>query len=121
MTNSTETISPPETLPHKDRGWRRARVTPSLAEVYRSFPVTGATWWRSLLARAGPRYLVAVGDMGPADRAPDLVGASQLGYKLRTLSRACNLMAIVPQGLSPKLGLVAGRDLAQACRENYPK
>ena len=121
MTNSIETIVPPETLPHKDRGWRRARVTPSLAEVYRSVPVTGATWWRKILAFAGPGYLVAVGYMDPGNWATDLAGGSQFGYRLLTVIMVSNLMAIVLQGLSLKLGIVTGRDLAQACRDHYPK
>ena len=121
MTNSTETIVPPETLPHRDHGWRRARVTPSLAEVYRSVPVTGATWWRKILAFAGPGYLVAVGYMDPGNWATDLAGGSQFGYTLLTVIMVSNLMAIVLQGLSLKLGIVTGRDLAQACRDHYPK
>ena len=121
MTNSTETIVAPPNLPDKDHGWRRARVTPSLAEVYRSVPVTGATWWRKILAFAGPGYLVAVGYMDPGNWATDLAGGSQFGYTLLTVIMVSNLMAIVLQGLSLKLGIVTGRDLAQACRDHYPK
>jgi manganese transport protein len=106
-------------LPERDTGWRRARVTPSLAEVYRSVPVTGATWWRKILAFAGPGYLVAVGYMDPGNWATDLAGGSQFGYTLLTVILMSNLMAILLQGLSSKLGIVTGRDLAQACRDHY--
>ena len=112
----------PETgLAHPDAGWRRARVTPSLQEVYRSVPVTGATWWRKILAFAGPGYLVAVGYMDPGNWATDLAGGSRFGYTLLTVIMISNLMAIVLQGLAAKLGIVTGRDLAQACRDNYSK
>src|SRR5687767_9783936 len=104
-----------------DAGWRLSRVTPSLAEVYRSVPVTGATWWRKILAFAGPGYLVAVGYMDPGNWATDLAGGSRFGYTLLTVIMVSNLMAIVLQGLAAKLGIVTGRDLAQACRDNYSK
>ncbi|MEO8192945.1 MAG: Nramp family divalent metal transporter [Gemmatimonadales bacterium] len=100
-------------------GWKRARVTPSLAEVYRTIPVTGATWWRKILAFAGPGYMVAVGYMDPGNWATDLAGGSQFGYTLLTVILMSNLMAILLQGLSSKLGIVTGRDLAQACRDHY--
>ncbi|HEY8163956.1 MAG TPA: Nramp family divalent metal transporter [Gemmatimonadaceae bacterium] len=100
-------------------GWRRARVTPSLAEVYRTVPVTGRSWWRKILAFAGPGYLVAVGYMDPGNWATDLAGGSQFGYTLLTVILMSNLMAILLQGLASKLGIVTGRDLAQACRDNY--
>jgi len=106
-------------LPEREPGWRRARVTPSLAEVYRSIPVSGATWWRKVLAFAGPGYLVAVGYMDPGNWATDLAGGSQFGYTLLTVILISNLMAILLQGLSSKLGIVTGRDLAQACRDHY--
>jgi manganese transport protein len=106
-------------LPEKDAGWRRARVTPSLAEVYRTVPVTGGTWWRKIMAFAGPGYLVAVGYMDPGNWATDLAGGSQFGYTLLSVILISNLMAILLQGLSSKLGIVTGRDLAQACRDHY--
>ena len=59
---------------NQDAGWRLSRVTPSLAEVYRSVPVGGKTWWRKILAFAGPGYLVAVGYMDPGNWATDLAG-----------------------------------------------
>src|SRR4051812_46492227 len=107
--------------PPPDPGWRRARVTPSLAEVYRSVPVQRGTWWRKVLAFAGPGYLVAVGYMDPGNWATDLAGGSQFGYTLLTVILMSNLMAILLQGLASKLGIVTGRDLAQACRDHYPR
>jgi manganese transport protein len=100
-------------------GWRRPRIAPSLAEVYRTVPVSHAQWWRKLLAFAGPGYLVAVGYMDPGNWATDLAGGSRFGYTLLTVILMSNLMAILLQGLSSKLGIVTGRDLAQACRSHY--
>ena len=102
-------------------GWRRARTTPSLIEVYRSVPVGGGNWWRKILAFAGPGYLVAVGYMDPGNWATDLAGGAQFGYTLLSVILASNLMAILLQGLASKLGIVTGRDLAQACRDHYSK
>jgi manganese transport protein len=82
-------------------------------------PVTGKTWWRKILAFAGPGYLVAVGYMDPGNWATDLAGGSQFGYTLLSVILMSNLMAIILQGLSLKLGIVTGRDLAQACRDHY--
>src|SRR5215216_5133405 len=104
---------------NQDAGWRLSRVTPSLAEVYRSVPVTGATWWRKILAFAGPGYLVAVGYMDPGNWATDLAGGSRFGYALLSVILISNLMAVLLQGLASKLGIVTGRDLAQACRDHY--
>jgi manganese transport protein len=112
-----EAIDPPESEP----GWRRVRLTPSLAEVYRSIPVTGATRWRKYLAFAGPGYLVAVGYMDPGNWATDLAGGSAFGYRLLCVVLISNLLAVLLQGLAAKLGIVTGRDLAQACRDHYSK
>ena len=100
-------------------GWRRARLAPSLAEVHRSVEVNGATWFRKLLAFAGPGYLVAVGYMDPGNWATDLAGGSRFGYTLLSVILLSNLMAVLLQGLASKLGIVTGRDLAQACRDHY--
>jgi manganese transport protein len=104
-----------------DPGWRRARESPSLEEVHRSIPVHGLSFWRKLLAFAGPGYLVAVGYMDPGNWATDLAGGSQFGYALLSVILISNLMAVVLQGLASKLGIVTGRDLAQACRDHYSK
>jgi manganese transport protein len=111
--------TPPPAVP--DPGWRRARVTPSLAEVYRTVPATQGTWLRKAMAFAGPGYLVAVGYMDPGNWATDLAGGSRFGYTLLSVILLSNLMAILLQGLSAKLGIVTGRDLAQACRDHYSK
>src|SRR6267378_7728726 len=100
-------------------GWRRPRLAPSLAEVYRTVPVGQPTWWRKALAFAGPGYLVAVGYMDPGNWATDLAGGSAFGYSLLSVILLSNLMAILLQALSSKLGIVTGRDLAQACRDHY--
>ena len=101
--------------------WRRARLTPSLAEVYRSVPVSGTSTWRKALAFAGPGYLIAVGYMDPGNWATDLAGGSAFGYRLLCVILMSNLMAVLLQGLSSKLGIVTGRDLAQACRDHYSR
>jgi manganese transport protein len=102
-----------------ESGWRRARVTPTLAEVYRTVPVHGRSLWRKLLAFAGPGYLVAVGYMDPGNWATDLAGGSAFGYTLLSVILLSNLMAVLLQALSARLGIVTGRDLAQACRDHY--
>jgi manganese transport protein len=107
-------------IPEPDPGWRHARIAPSLAEVYRSVPVAGG-WWRKALAFAGPGYLVAVGYMDPGNWATDLAGGSKFGYSLLSVILISNLMAILLQGLAAKLGIVTGRDLAQACRDHYSR
>ena len=108
-------------LPLQDDGWRHSRPSPSLAEVYRSVPVSTGHWFRKLLAFAGPGYLVAVGYMDPGNWATDLAGGSKYGYTLLSVILLSNLMAILLQGLAAKLGIVTGRDLAQACRDHYSR
>lgn len=103
-----------------ESGWRHPRIAPSLAEVYRSVPISqGGSFWRKVLAFAGPGYLVAVGYMDPGNWATDLAGGSAFGYTLLSVILLSNLMAILLQGLSSKLGIVTGRDLAQACRDHF--
>ncbi|HET6764264.1 MAG TPA: Nramp family divalent metal transporter, partial [Longimicrobiaceae bacterium] len=81
----------------------------------------GVPAWRKALAFAGPGYMVAVGYMDPGNWATDLAGGSAFGYRLLSVILISNLMAVLLQGLSSKLGIVTGRDLAQACRDHYPK
>ena len=100
-------------------GWRRARIAPSLSEVYKSVPVARGHWFRKVLAFAGPGYLVAVGYMDPGNWATNIAGGSAFGYALLSVILMSNLMAILLQGLASKLGIVTGRDLAQACRDNF--
>jgi len=103
-------------------GWRLAPGSPSLAEVHRSIAVPkNLGFWRKLLAFSGPGYLVAVGYMDPGNWATDLAGGSAFGYTLLSVILLSNLMAILLQSLCAKLGIVTGRDLAQACRDHYSK
>jgi manganese transport protein len=81
----------------------------------------GASWFRKLLAFAGPGYLVAVGYMDPGNWATDIGGGSKFGYTLLSVVLLSNLMAMFLQALSAKLGIATGRDLAQACREHYSR
>src|SRR5215210_481000 len=117
-------MNPPETAEtsSSEKGWRLAASSPSLPEVHRSIPVPkGLGFWRKLLAFVGPGYLVAVGYMDPGNWATDLAGGSQFGYTLLSVILLSNLMAILLQSLCAKLGIVTGRDLAQACRDHYSK
>ncbi len=102
--------------------WRQASPTPSLQEVHRSITVPKSLgFWRKLLAFSGPGYLVAVGYMDPGNWATDLAGGSAFGYTLLAVILLSNLMAILLQSLCARLGIVTGRDLAQACRDHYSK
>ena len=103
-----------------ERGWRRRQVSLSLAEVHSSIavPHTGPVW-RKMVAFFGPGLMVAVGYMDPANWATDLEGGAKIGYALLSVILISNFMAILLQHLSLKLGIVTGRDLAQACRDHY--
>lgn len=95
---------------------------PSLPEVFSSIPVpVNAGFWRKLLAFAGPGLMVAVGYMDPGNWATDLAGGARFGYTLLSVILFSNLMAILLQHLSLKLGIVTSRDLAQACRDHYSR
>src|ERR1700681_3939204 len=103
-------------------GLREEVRSPSLPESPRSVPiVAGASFFRKMLAFAGPGYLVAVGYMDPGNWATDLGGGSRFGYTLLSAVLVSSLMAIFLQALSAKLGIATGRDLAQACREHYSR
>src|SRR3982751_3561437 len=93
----------------------------SLPEVHGSVQTSHVSIWRRMFAFAGPAYLVSVGYMDPGNWATDLEGGARFGYQLLWVLVMSNLMAILLQTLSARLGIVAGRDLAQACREAYPK
>ena len=103
-------------------GWRRASTSVSLPEAHGTVPVpvTGS-FWKKMFAFAGPGYLVAVGYMDPGNWATDLAGGSQYGYTLLSVIMISNLMAILLQALSLRLGIASGRDLAQACRDHYSR
>ena len=103
-------------------GWRRATGEPSLVESFRSIPVQpGGSFFRKLLAFLGPGYLVAVGYMDPGNWATSLAGGAQFGYTLLAVALISNIMAIILQALCARLAVGAGRDLAQACRDAYPR
>jgi manganese transport protein len=114
-------IMRPSEPPGEEPGWQRSRVAPSLQEVYRTIPVGTGSFFRKLLAFAGPGYLVAVGYMDPGNWATDLAGGSRFGYTLLSVVLLSNIMAVLLQGLASKLGIVTGRDLAQACRDHYSR
>ncbi|MCM2292097.1 Nramp family divalent metal transporter [Allorhizobium sp. BGMRC 0089] len=105
-------------------GWNFARPGEdlgSLSEVHATIAVPkNGSWLRKLIAFAGPGYMVSVGYMDPGNWATDIAGGSQFGYTLLSVIMISNLMAILLQALSARLGIVTGRDLAQACRDHYP-
>src|ERR1700682_1105207 len=93
----------------------------SLSEVHSSVGTAQISFWRRMFAFAGPAYLVSVGYMDPGNWATDLEGGARFGYRLLWVLVMSNAMAVLLQTLSARLGIVAGRDLAQACRETYPR
>ncbi|MBI3939443.1 MAG: Nramp family divalent metal transporter, partial [Acidobacteria bacterium] len=106
----------------RNSSWRSIPFLPSLPEVYRSVPVPGgAGFWRKMLAFSGPGYLVAVGYMDPGNWATDLAGGARFAYTLLSVVLLSNIMAMVLQPLAARLGIGAGRDLAQACRDSYSR
>jgi manganese transport protein len=103
-------------------GWHSDVTRPSLSEVHSSIHVPKtASFWRKIFAFAGPGLMVAVGYMDPGNWATDLAGGAKFGYTLLAVILISNFMAILLQHLSLKLGIVTGRDLAQACRDHYSK
>lgn len=96
-------------------------VVHSLEDVHRSVTIPTTHWWRRLLAFTGPAYLVSVGYMDPGNWATDIEGGSRFGYALLWVLLMSNAMAVLLQTLSARLGLVTGRDLAQACHDDYPR
>lgn len=105
-----------------ETGWRKERGEPSLLDVFRTISVSpGATPWRKFLAFFGPGYLVAVGYMDPGNWATSLAGGAQFGYTLLFVALVSNIMAIILQALCARLAVATGRDLAQACRDAYPR
>jgi len=93
----------------------------SLADVHSTVGTADMPVWRRMFAFAGPAYLVSVGYMDPGNWATDLEGGARFGYTLIWVLIMSNFMAILLQTLSARLGIVSGRDLAQACRETYPR
>src|SRR3989338_2026778 len=106
----------------KTTGWNKENRTPSLPEVFSSIRVpSGAPFWRKMIAFAGPGLMVAVGYMDPGNWATDLAGGAKFGYTLISVILISNIMAILLQHLSLKLGIVTTRDLAQACRDHFSR
>jgi manganese transport protein len=103
-------------------GWRLERERRSLSEVFGSIATrpTGS-FWRKLVAFLGPGYLVAVGYMDPGNWATSLAGGSKFGYALLFVALLSNVIAILLQALCARLGIGAGRDLAQACHDAFPR
>jgi len=100
----------------------RIKGDASLSEVHESVDISKKNiGWRRILAFFGPAYLVSVGYMDPGNWATDLAGGSRFGYSLIWVLLMSNLMALLLQSLSARLGIVRGRDLAQANRETYPR
>ena len=104
-------------------GWRHARRGNSLPEVHGSItvPPEGASFWRKLWAFTGPGLMVAVGYMDPGNWATDIEGGARYGYMLLSVILISNFFAMLLQHLAVKLGIVTGRDLAQACRDHYSR
>jgi manganese transport protein len=118
--NSVVVTSKPVSPP--DSNWRRDRGEPSLIDVFRSIKVrnTGGVFRRAM-AFVGPGYLVSVGYMDPGNWATSIAGGAQFGYTLLFVALLSNIMAIFLQSLCARLAIGSGRDLAQACRDAYPK
>ncbi|WP_441555655.1 Nramp family divalent metal transporter [Chryseobacterium sp. 2TAF14] len=100
--------------------WRKDKTSHSLPEVFSSISIPKKSgFWRKYLAFAGPGLMVAVGYMDPGNWATDIAGGAQFGYTLLSVILISNIFAMVLQHLSVKLGVVAERDLAQACRDHF--
>src|SRR5580692_10990034 len=99
-----------------------AVTEPSLPEVHSSVGISRSViGWRRLLGFLGPGFLISVGYMDPGNWATDIAGGSQFGYTLLFVIMLSNLMAVLLQSLSLKLGIATERDLAQLCRESYSR
>lgn len=102
--------------------WRSGLDAASLPESNATIPVPqGGSWVRRLLAFAGPGYMISVGYMDPGNWATDIAGGSKYGYTLLSVVLVSSMLAVLLQGLSARLGIATGRDLAQACRDSYPR
>jgi manganese transport protein len=103
-------------------GWKTKSGSGSLSDVHRSIPIRrGGPAWRRLLSFLGPGYLIAVGYMDPGNWATSLAGGSKFGYALLSIALLSNIMAIILQALCARLAIASGRDLAQACRDSFPR
>ncbi|MFD2143124.1 Nramp family divalent metal transporter [Ancylobacter oerskovii] len=102
-------------------GWRLERGDPALSEVHGSISVPKQAGLRRIFAFLGPGFLVATGYMDPGNWATSLAGGSKFGYALLTVALLSNMIAILLQALCSRLGIASGRDLAQACRDAFPR
>src|SRR5438128_1162289 len=93
----------------------------SLSEVHASIDATNKKGWRKVLAFFGPAYMISVGYMDPGNWATDIAGGSKFGYSLLWVLVMSNIIALLLQSHCARLGIVTGKDLAQASRENYPR
>lgn len=124
MTNAAARPKDPiEPSQSPDTGWRRPRGEPALSDVFGTIrvPSASASQWRKFGAFFGPGYLVAVGYMDPGNWATSIAGGSKFGYTLLVVALVSNIMAIVLQALCARLAIASGRDLAQACRDAFPR
>jgi manganese transport protein len=127
MTSCSHPVVPPYARKLQPTGerpaWRfEAEGQPSLPEVHATVPVDArAGWLRRLFAFSGPGYMVAVGYMDPGNWATDIAGGAGFGYALLSVIMLSNLMAILLQALAARLGIATGKDLAQACRDGFPR
>jgi manganese transport protein len=125
MTHTQRLTDKPNALGEVDQrhiGWRAGLSDPSLPEVHASIRVPKSkSFWRTLFAFAGPGLMVAVGYVDPGNWATDLAGGAQFGYLLISVILISNFTAMLLQYLALKLGIVTGRDLAQACRDHYAR
>src|SRR5215207_3344261 len=108
--------------PPPDPKWRRERGEPSLIDVFRSIKINqSGGMFRRAMAFVGPGYLVSVGYMDPGNWATSIAGGAQFGYTLLFVALLSNIMAIILQSLCARLAIGSGRDLAQACRDAFPR
>ena len=109
------------TIPKKTTQSEHRSQNKSLEEVHSSVETQHPKLWKRIFAFAGPAYLVSVGYMDPGNWATDLEGGSRFGYALVWVILMSNMMAVLLQTLAARLGIVTGKDLAQACRSEYSK
>ena len=106
----------------EQQGWRTNDGTESLPESHATVAVPqGGSWVRRLLAFAGPGYMISVGYMDPGNWATDIAAGSKYGYTLLSVVLVSSGIAVLLQALSARLGIATGRDLAQACRDSFPR
>lgn len=122
MDVKSEAAAAPKAPASWNADWRRELADRSLADVHGTVAVARkGTPWRRFAAFLGPGYMVAVGYMDPGNWATSIAGGSKFGYTLLFVALLSNIMAIILQALCARLAIGSGRDLAQACRDGYPR